>query len=212
MIPRQYIPTQADTLRFAGCRICEHSQVVGTTRTYPNIDCAPAYALHVRVGSLKQTSRECPVLAIVLQKSKIERDQKFRESRFFDVSTAAKPRSADTMVRGRFLCERMWSLASPLARRISGPRKFCSSPKKDFFNTIGRQSGRSPKRDVILGSVGSKHPGAAQAGGCCMQWNANAFEPMTLWPGIGVMVRSIAGHCSENSAILAPCRSSARPA
>jgi hypothetical protein len=31
----------------------------------------------------------------------------------------------------------MWSLTSPLARRISGPRKFCSSPKKDFFNTIG---------------------------------------------------------------------------
>src|SRR5260370_38569254 len=43
------------------------------------------------------------------------------------------------MVRGRFLCERMWSIASPLARRISGPRKFCSSPKKDFFNTIGHE-------------------------------------------------------------------------
>src|SRR6267378_4351758 len=104
-------------------------QVVGTTRTYPNIDCAPA------TRSMSGSGR------IVLQKSKIERDQKFRESRFFDVSTAAKPRSADTMVRGRFLCERMWSLASPLARRISGPRKFCSSPKKDFFNTIGRKAG-----------------------------------------------------------------------
>src|SRR6266568_4839588 len=31
----------------------------------------------------------------------------------------------------------MWSLASPLARRISGPRKFCSSPKNYFFNAIG---------------------------------------------------------------------------
>ena len=31
----------------------------------------------------------------------------------------------------------MWSLTSPLARRISGPRKFCSSPKNYFFNTIG---------------------------------------------------------------------------
>jgi hypothetical protein len=29
----------------------------------------------------------------------------------------------------------MWSLTSPLARHISGPRKFCSSPKKYFFNT-----------------------------------------------------------------------------
>jgi hypothetical protein len=41
------------------------------------------------------------------------------------------------MVRGRFLCETMRSLTSPLARHISGPRNFCSSPKKDFFNTIG---------------------------------------------------------------------------
>jgi hypothetical protein len=31
----------------------------------------------------------------------------------------------------------MWSLTSPRAKRISGPKKFRSSPKKDFFNTIG---------------------------------------------------------------------------
>src|SRR6266852_4972370 len=36
----------------------------------------------------------------------------------------------------------MWSLTSPLARRISGPRKFCPSPKKDFFNTIRQQRTR----------------------------------------------------------------------
>jgi hypothetical protein len=28
----------------------------------------------------------------------------------------------------------MWSLTSPRAKRINGPKKFRSSPKKDFFN------------------------------------------------------------------------------
>jgi hypothetical protein len=31
----------------------------------------------------------------------------------------------------------MWSPTSPRLERISGPEKFCSSAKKDFFNTIG---------------------------------------------------------------------------
>jgi hypothetical protein len=30
----------------------------------------------------------------------------------------------------------MWSPTSPRLERISGPEKFCSSAKKDFFNTI----------------------------------------------------------------------------
>jgi len=34
------------------------------------------------------------------------------------------------------LCETMWSLISPRAKRISSPEKFWSSPQKDFFNTI----------------------------------------------------------------------------
>jgi hypothetical protein len=33
----------------------------------------------------------------------------------------------------------MWSLKSPRAKRISGPKKFHSSPKKDFFNNIRQQ-------------------------------------------------------------------------
>jgi hypothetical protein len=36
-----------------------------------------------------------------------------------------------------FLCKTMWSLTSPRADRISGPEKFCSSARKDFFNSIG---------------------------------------------------------------------------
>jgi hypothetical protein len=31
----------------------------------------------------------------------------------------------------------MWPLTSPRADRISGPEKFCSSARKDFFNSIG---------------------------------------------------------------------------
>jgi hypothetical protein len=34
----------------------------------------------------------------------------------------------------------MWSLTSPRADRISGPEKFCSSARKDFFNSICPQA------------------------------------------------------------------------
>jgi hypothetical protein len=33
----------------------------------------------------------------------------------------------------------MWSLTSPRAERISGPEKFRSSARKDFFNSICHQ-------------------------------------------------------------------------
>src|SRR5258707_7203735 len=41
------------------------------------------------------------------------------------------------MVRGRFCVKRCGSLTPPLARRISDPRKFCSSPKKTFSTLSG---------------------------------------------------------------------------
>ena len=46
------------------------------------------------------------------------------------------------------VCETMWSLTSPPAKRISGPEKFRSSAKKDFCNTIGakRTFAESPCR------------------------------------------------------------------
>jgi len=34
------------------------------------------------------------------------------------------------------LDETIWSLTSPLVKRISGSKKFRSSPQKDFCNTI----------------------------------------------------------------------------
>ena len=33
----------------------------------------------------------------------------------------------------------IWSLTSPRVKRISGSRKFRSSPQKDFFNSIGHE-------------------------------------------------------------------------
>jgi hypothetical protein len=44
----------------------------------------------------------------------------------------------------------MWSLTSPRAKRISDPKKFRSSAKEDFFNTIGTSRTR---RDVGVGSA-----------------------------------------------------------
>jgi hypothetical protein len=35
------------------------------------------------------------------------------------------------------LAESIWSLTSPLVKRISGSKKFRSSPQKDFCNNIG---------------------------------------------------------------------------
>jgi hypothetical protein len=56
------------------------------------------------------------------------------------------------------LYETMWSLTSPRTKRIGGPKKFCSSPKKDFCNNICqlrtqvqvRQGGREAGERVVL--------------------------------------------------------------
>jgi hypothetical protein len=41
----------------------------------------------------------------------------------------------------------MWSLTSPVAERISGPEKFRSSARKDFYNNIGtKQTCRRNRR------------------------------------------------------------------
>jgi hypothetical protein len=44
------------------------------------------------------------------------------------------------------LDESIWSLTSPRVKRISGSKKFRSSPQKDFFNTIGGKSGPVARR------------------------------------------------------------------
>jgi hypothetical protein len=92
-------------------------------------------ALPPKADSIRNAADVCYV-QILLQKSKIERRQKSRESRFLKNSTAA------TLLHRR--CEGPWSfswetmrtLTSPYTKRISSPRKFRSAPQKDFCNNI----------------------------------------------------------------------------
>src|SRR5882757_9333551 len=97
---------------------------------------------------------------IVLQKSKIERDQKFRESRFFDVSTAAKPRSADTMVRGRFCVKGCGPSHHRLRDASAVLENFARHPKKTFSTLSGAKRAFAKRRC---------HPrvGREQTSRCC---------------------------------------------
>jgi hypothetical protein len=54
-----------------------------------------------------------------------------------DFSAAVLLFNATTEIRGRFWMKRYGSLTSPLVKRISGSKKFRSSPQKDFCNNIG---------------------------------------------------------------------------
>src|SRR6476646_3455662 len=79
---------------------------------------------------------------ILLQKSKIGRHQKYRESRFPDLYAAATPRSASTKVRGRSWVKRCGP-SRRRARSVSAVFKiFVLHPKKTFA-TISANSGRS---------------------------------------------------------------------
>ena len=83
---------------------------------------------------------------ILLQKSKIERDLKIPRKLIFDVSTAAKPRSADTMVRGRFCVKRCGPSRHRLRDASAVLENFVRHPKR-LFNTI-RQKQSSPYKFV----------------------------------------------------------------
>src|SRR6476660_6960194 len=48
------------------------------------------------------------------------------------------------------LDESIWSLTSPRVKRISGSKKFRSSPQKDFFNTICQQRTHAPQQIASL--------------------------------------------------------------
>src|SRR5467141_990518 len=49
------------------------------------------------------------------------------------------------------LDESIWSLTSPRVKRISGSKKFRSSPQKDFFNTICQRATSTRSRSVRSG-------------------------------------------------------------
>jgi hypothetical protein len=79
---------------------------------------------------------------ILLQKSKIERRRKSRESRFLDVSTAARLCRPDTKVRGRFCVKRCGPTCPRVRNAPAALKNFVRQPK-DFFNTI------DPERTLI---------------------------------------------------------------
>src|SRR6478752_5731818 len=56
----------------------------------------------IREADSSRTSGHVRFVPILLQKSKIERPRKSRESRFLDAATTAKPFTADTKTGGRF--------------------------------------------------------------------------------------------------------------
>jgi hypothetical protein len=71
------------------------------------------------------------------------------------------------------LCETMWSLASPRAKRISSPQNFHSSAEKDFFNTIGSER---TWRDARVESVMRSRATWAQAGKTTLEKAPSALD------------------------------------
>jgi hypothetical protein len=55
------------------------------------------------------------------------------------------------------LDETIWSLTSPLVKRISGSKNFRSSPQKDLCNKIGHQQTHAPRQiapySVAIGMI-----------------------------------------------------------
>jgi hypothetical protein len=85
---------------------------------------------------------------ILLQKSKIRRRQKSRESRFRDIAVAARLRGADTKVRGRFGVKR-YGPSHREARDASAALKISVHHPKNTFATksaIARHYSMSSKR------------------------------------------------------------------
>jgi hypothetical protein len=79
-------------------------------------------------------SRPVRKVPILLQKSKIERRQKSRESRFLGISIAARLLGADTKVRGR-LCVKRYGPSLRKARDASAALKISVHHPKNTFAT-----------------------------------------------------------------------------
>src|SRR5450432_2852300 len=79
------------------------------------------------------------LMPILLQKSKIRRSQKSRESRFRDIAVAARLRGADTKVRGRFGVKR-YGPSHREARDASAALKISVHHPKNTFATKSERS------------------------------------------------------------------------
>jgi hypothetical protein len=100
-------------------------------------------AADLALGARSRRTREVRIVPILLETSKIQRCRKSRENGFLEISTAATRCRAGAEVRAHFCAKTMRFLTSPHTKRISGPGKFRSSPKKDFCNNICHKRTRS---------------------------------------------------------------------
>jgi hypothetical protein len=93
-----------------------------------------------RLAALSKVKREAEVAygSIVLKKSKIARLRKSREDQFLIVSAAASRFSMGAAVSDRFCGNPCGPFTSPRSGRAGSAKKFRSSTRKVFFNTIGQ--------------------------------------------------------------------------
>jgi hypothetical protein len=98
----------------------------------------PEAAERVRIADSSQTSGLGPKSADIVAKVENRTTLKSRESRCLDVSTAAMLARPDTKVRGRICVKRCGASRRRVRTAFSGPEKFCSSARKDFFNSISQ--------------------------------------------------------------------------
>jgi hypothetical protein len=91
---------------------------------------------------------------ILLQKSKIERPRKSRESRFLNASTAATLCSEDTKVGGRFCVKRCGPSHRRAQNAPAAPENFVHQPKKTFSTVSARL--RHPAMSVLRSLSGEK--------------------------------------------------------
>jgi hypothetical protein len=108
---------------------------------------SPSWHGHADLGEYRNQGCERPLLARKADIRKLPMSGKCRyccKSRKSDdaenlakidseLSLRLQPSLARYEGRWSFLRETMWSLTSPRAKRISGPKKFRSSPKKALF-------------------------------------------------------------------------------
>jgi hypothetical protein len=105
-----------------------------------------------RTTDSSRTSRHVRFVPILLQKSKIERRRKSRESRCLGVSTAAMLARPDTKVRGRFCVKR----CGPSRRRVRTVsavlKNFVRQPEKTF-STVSAMNGHSSLLDQFVATA-----------------------------------------------------------
>jgi hypothetical protein len=123
-----------------------------------------------RITDSNETSRHVRKVPILLQKSKIERRRKSRESLIFDVSAAAKLRSADAKVRSRF-CVKRCCPTRRHARNASAVLKNFVRHQKKTFSTLSARS--------------RLHPALTKSG---RPPHGNALDPVQAVAGVGLLL------------------------